>query len=181
MTLETFMHITVHHTGPQIHDGAISWKSNGEIVTKKCALGRSGIRQDKREGDGATPVGIFPLRKLCYRADRFQKPPTALPTQAIQETDGWCDDPDHPLYNKPVRLPFAGSHEDMWREDYVYDLVLVIGHNDDPPVPGKGSCIFVHIINGDYEPTAGCIALSEDDMVELLEACSTDSILEIKN
>lgn len=133
-----------------------------------CAIGRGGIRQDKREGDGATPTGRFPFRRLLYRADRVPTPVTGLPTAALRPDDGWCDDPADPAYNRPVTLPFAASHERMWQEEPVYDLVLVLGHNDDPPVPGLGSAIFLHLARPRYEGTAGCVALALDDMQHLL-------------
>ncbi|MFV3074000.1 L,D-transpeptidase family protein [Niveispirillum fermenti] len=136
----------------------------------RCALGRGGIRQDKREGDGATPVGAFALRRVLYRADRQARPRTGLPVSTIGPDDGWCDDPAHPDYNRPVTLPFAASHERMWMERGVYDIVVVLGHNDDPPVPGLGSAVFLHLTGPDYGPTAGCVAVQPDDMLALLTA-----------
>lgn len=144
---------------------------NGNKV--RCALGRGGIRQDKREGDGATPVGAFPLRRVLYRADRLDPPRTALPLGTIGPDDGWCDDPAHPDYNRPVTLPFAASHERMWMERRVYDIVVVLGHNDDPPVPGLGSAVFLHLTGPDYGPTAGCVAVQTGDMLALLSAAGT--------
>lgn len=137
----------------------------------RCAIGRGGIRPDKREGDGGTPVGAFPLRRLLYRPDRLAPPATALPAGAIAPDDGWCDDPAHPDYNRPVRLPFAAGHEVLWREDAIYDLIVVLGHNDDPPVPGLGSAVFLHVAKSGYEPTAGCVALARDDLLALLAVC----------
>ncbi|MFC7334830.1 L,D-transpeptidase family protein [Rhodocista pekingensis] len=137
----------------------------------RCAVGRGGIRPDKREGDGATPVGAFPLRRLLYRPDRLAPPATGLPLAAIALDDGWCDDPAHPAYNRPVRLPFAAGHEVLWREDAIYDLIVVPGHNDDPPVPGLGSAVFLHVAKPGYEPTAGCVALARDDLLALLALC----------
>jgi L,D-peptidoglycan transpeptidase YkuD (ErfK/YbiS/YcfS/YnhG family) len=142
-----------------------------------CALGRGGIRPDKREGDGATPVGCFPLRRVLYRPDRLPLPETRLPVQPIGEDDGWCDDPADPAYNRPVKLPYAASHERMWREDDLYDLVVVLGHNDDPPARGAGSAIFLHLARPDYGPTEGCIALRREHLLELLGDCGPDSLL----
>ena len=85
---------------------------------------------EKREGDGATPVGTFALRELWYRADRLERPTCALATRTITPTDGWCDDPRHPFYNKHVQLPFAASHETLWRDDEVYNLIVPLGYND---------------------------------------------------
>jgi L,D-peptidoglycan transpeptidase YkuD (ErfK/YbiS/YcfS/YnhG family) len=134
----------------------------------RCALGRSGARVDKREGDGATPVGCFVFRRVLYRPDRLPAPRTHLPVASIAPDDGWCDDPADPLYNRPVRLPYAVSHERMWRDDEIYDLVVVIGHNDDPARPGLGSAVFLHLARADYGPTEGCIALSLHDLLDVL-------------
>src|SRR5262245_50845919 len=142
-------------------DGWASW--NGKRF--RCAVGPAGARRDKREGDGATPVGRFPFRRLLYRADRVQTLQTGLQKQAIEPNDGWCDDPGSPSYNRPVTLPFAASHERLWREDGIYDLVLVIGHNDDPIRPGDGSAVFIHVEHGGYRPAGGWGALARAGMV----------------
>ena len=144
----------------------LSW--NGTRV--RCAVGRAGIRLDKREGDGGTPVGAFTLRRVLYRADRLEAPRTGLPLSVINRDDGWCDDAAHPDYNRPVKLPFAASHEEMWLESHVYDIVVVLGHNDDPPVPGLGSAVFLHLTGPEYGGTAGCVALQLADMLPLLAA-----------
>ncbi|WP_340148560.1 L,D-transpeptidase family protein [uncultured Sneathiella sp.] len=144
-----------------------------------CALGKSGVTPAKREGDHASPEGRFALRKLLYRADRVAKPETILPAQAIDRNDGWCDDPDHEAYNRPVRLPFAARHETLWREDELYDLVVVLGHNDDPVVKGAGSCIFMHVARKDYGPTEGCVALEKADLLKLLAAIEGDTAIRI--
>lgn len=145
-----------------------------------CVLGKGGIVTDKREGDGGTPVGTFPLRRVLYRPDRLPQPPaTGLPVAAIDPADGWCDDPAHPDYNRPVRLPFAASHEVLWREDRVYDVVVVLGHNDDPPQPGRGSAIFLHVHQPDRRPTEGCVALSLEHVLEVLAACGPGTTLTV--
>ena len=145
---------------------------------RRCALGRGGIRRDKREGDGATPAGTFVLREVRYRRDRLAAPPvTALPCEAIARDDGWCDDPADPAYNRPVRLPHPASHEQLWREDGLYDVLVVLGHNDDPPRPGLGSAIFLHVARADYGPTEGCVALDMEELLELLAACGPDTVL----
>ncbi len=155
-------------------------KSNGILSFQgkdyRCALGRGGILLNKREGDGATPIGSFAMRKLYYRPDRFeQAPQTALPSQALAIDDGWSDDINLPEYNTYVKLPYAGSHEKLWREDEVYDLIIPLGYNDDQPVAGLGSAIFMHIARPTYSPTDGCIALAEDDLLELLSLVSPDT------
>jgi L,D-peptidoglycan transpeptidase YkuD (ErfK/YbiS/YcfS/YnhG family) len=146
----------------------------------RCALGRGGVRADKQEGDGATPAGRFPLRRVLYRADRLPQPVTRLPTAALTPDDGWCDDPADPLYNRSVRLPYGGCrHEQMWRVDGLYDVVVIIGHNDEPVVPGKGSAIFLHAASPDYRPTEGCIALARGDLLALLAEIGPDAVLEV--
>ena len=145
----------------------------------RCALGRGGVRVDKREGDGATPAGLYPLRRLLYRADRLVRPHSNLPIAKIQATDGWCDDPRDAAYNRAVSLPHAASAETMWRADGLFDLVLLTGHNDDPVVPGGGSAIFIHVASPDYGPTEGCVALSRPDLLALLPHLAVGSDIQI--
>jgi len=140
----------------------------------RCALGRSGIRADKREGDGATPVGRFPLRKVLFRPDRAKTVIGNLAWAPIAPHHGWCDAPDDIAYNRAVHLPYPASHERLWRDDHLYDLVLVIGHNDDPVVPGLGSAVFVHLAHDDYRPTEGCVAFARDDLETILAALAPD-------
>ena len=134
-----------------------------------CAIGRGGRRPKRREGDGITPLGRWPVREVLYRADRLARPRTALTVRAIRPRDGWCDAPSDRNYNRPVTLPYPASHERLWREDALYDLVIVLGYNDRPRSLGRGSAIFMHLVRPDYAPTAGCIALSRADMLRLLE------------
>lgn len=129
----------------------------GEVFP--CALGPAGIRADKREGDGATPAGLLPIRRLLYRADRLPPPEGRLPRGPLAPEDGWCEDPAHADYNLPVTLPHPARHERLWREDGLYDLIGVLGWNDAPVVPGRGSAIFLHVARPDLAPTEGCIAL----------------------
>ncbi|MDX1710979.1 MAG: L,D-transpeptidase family protein [Rhodovibrionaceae bacterium] len=146
------------------------WRAGpaGGRLRWRCAIGRSGVRSDKHEGDGATPIGRWPLRRVLYRADRIPPPVTALATAVIDPADGWCDDPSHPAYNRQVRLPFPASHERLWRDDRLYDIVAVLAHNDDPPKAGLGSAVFLHVAREDYRPTAGCVALAPDHLVDFL-------------
>jgi L,D-peptidoglycan transpeptidase YkuD (ErfK/YbiS/YcfS/YnhG family) len=146
----------------------------------RCALGRGGIKRDKREGDGATPDGSFPLRRLLYRQDRVARPSCALPIDVLTRSDGWCDDPGHPDYNRLVKLPFGSRHEKMWRDDGLYDVVGVIGYNDAPVVAGLGSAIFLHVAAPDYAPTEGCVALALGDLLKVLADCDTATRIEIR-
>lgn len=161
--------ITVHP------DGSLSWPGG----SLRCVLGRGGVRTDKREGDGATPVGRFPLRRVLWRADRLSRPVTGLPVRAIEPDDGWCDDPADPAYNRPVRRPYAASHEALWREDGVYDVIVVMGHNDDPVMPGLGSAVFFHVARPDRSPTEGCVALPLDELLRVLADCGPGSGLTV--
>jgi L,D-peptidoglycan transpeptidase YkuD (ErfK/YbiS/YcfS/YnhG family) len=138
--------------------------------TFRCALGRAGVvpAERKREGDGGTPTGLLPLRRLHYRADRVKLPLTALPRAPIAPDDLWCDAPTHASYNRLVRKPFDASHEEMWRADELYDIVGELGWNDAPVVPWHGSAIFLHLARPDYGPTAGCVALVRADLLEVL-------------
>ena len=137
----------------------------------RCAIGRNGMIDAslKREGDGKTPTGSYPIRRIFYRADRMTLPRVNFPTHIITKTDGWCDAPNHPQYNQHITLPFDASHETLWRDDHRYDIVGVLGHNDNPPQPNMGSCIFFHIAEENYAPTAGCVAVAMNDMLQLLE------------
>ncbi len=145
-----------------------------------CALGRSGVTTDKHEGDGATPIGTYPLREVFFRIDRVDKPETKLPIAQTDPNDGWCDAPHNPLYNQLVRLSFPDSAEDLWRDDAAYDVVVVIGYNDAPVVPGKGSAIFMHVAKPGYTPTEGCVALNVDDLMAVLKHLDASSTITIE-
>jgi L,D-peptidoglycan transpeptidase YkuD (ErfK/YbiS/YcfS/YnhG family) len=139
--------------------------------TYRCAIGRGGIAADKTEGDGVSPVGDYDILNILYRPDRGTPPATSIEVAPIAATDGWCDDPAHVDYNRPVTLPHPASCETLWRDDALYDLIVVTSHNSDPVMPGAGSAIFVHIAGGpDYPPTEGCIALARADLEAILRA-----------
>ena len=134
-----------------------------------CALGRSGIRAVKREGDGATPVGRFPIIRAMVRCDRsLRAVPLALPARRIRREDGWCDDPLAPAYNRPIRLPHPARCERMWRDDRLYDAVIVLDYNMTRRARWRGSAVFWHVARPDLEPTEGCIALLPRDMARVL-------------
>lgn len=138
-----------------------------------CALGRSGCRVRKREGDGAAPVGQWRLLQVLYRPDRVQRPRTPLPVRAIREHDGWCDAPADRNYNRPVRLPYPAGAERLWREDDLYDVVVVLAYNVRPRARGRGSAIFLHVAKPGHAPTEGCIALARAHLLRLLAHLGT--------
>lgn len=145
--------------------------------TYPIAIGKNGFTEDKREGDNCTPMGEYALRECWYRADKLAPPTTALPLHIIQADDGWCDAPDHPAYNTHVKLPFDASHEKLWREDDVYDVVVPLGYNDAPIVPGKGSAIFMHVARPGYVGTEGCVALALPDLLAVLAHADSDTTI----
>ena len=150
--------------------------------TYACVIGAGGIvpAEDKREGDMKTPMGAYLLRSCYFRADRIPLPPRShLPLIELSRADGWCDDATHPLYNKPVKLPFSASHELLWREDHAYDLIIPLGYNDAPVRPGKGSAIFLHVMHDNASPTAGCIAMRRNDLLTILPYLNADTVLRI--
>ncbi len=163
----------------------VATSQGGRIVwpggSAACVFGRSGIApgESKREGDGATPVGVHPLREVFFRSGRIAAPATSLPLTAISPDMGWCDDPASPLYNQRVALPFAAGHERMWREDRLYDLVVVLGWNDDPVVAGRGSAIFLHVAAPDMTPTEGCVATDVRSLLALVAAARAGDALEV--
>jgi L,D-peptidoglycan transpeptidase YkuD (ErfK/YbiS/YcfS/YnhG family) len=156
-------------------------RGEGRLVlahgVRQAALGRGGIAALKREGDGTTPLGRFAVRQVLYRADRMQRPRAPLPLRAIRADDGWCEDPADRNYNRLVRLSPRSNADRLTRDDHLYDLVLVLGHNDRPRIKGKGSAIFVHLARPGYAPTAGCIALSRRDLLMLLAELRRDSAI----
>ena len=140
-----------------------------------CAVGKSGVRLDKTEGDGATPAGCWPIRRVLYRADRLALPETSFPCAALQPHDGWCDAPGDANYNRQVCLPYPGRYELLWREDEIYDVVVVLGYNDAPVRPGAGSAIFLHLARRDLAPTEGCVALRPEDLLTFLKLAAITS------
>jgi L,D-peptidoglycan transpeptidase YkuD (ErfK/YbiS/YcfS/YnhG family) len=161
-----------------LHVSADGWLGAGGRRFR-CVVGRSGIVTDKREGDGGTPAGRYPLREAWYRPDRVNRPQTGLPMRAIDKRDGWCDASGDPAYNCAVRLPYPASAENLWRDDHLYDLFVVIGYNDAPPVAGAGSAIFLHVAPLMGRPTAGCVALAMQDLLDVIGCLNPGDEIEI--
>jgi L,D-peptidoglycan transpeptidase YkuD (ErfK/YbiS/YcfS/YnhG family) len=147
----------------------------------RCVLGRGGVvaAVEKHEGDGASPIGVWPFRRVLWRADRGPRPETALSSAPMAPDDGWCDAPDDPAYNCLVKHPYPASAERLWRADHAYDIVVVLGYNDAPVRPGRGSAIFWHIAQPDWRPTEGCIAVTEADMRAALKLVRPGDALEV--
>ena len=143
------------------------------------ALGRSGIRANKREGDGVTPRGRFYPVRLWWRADRLPRPRTRLPVRAIRPDDGWCEDPRDRHYNQPVLVPAASGADRLARTDALYDLIIELDHNTRPRIAGRGSAVFVHIARPAFAPTAGCVALARPALQRLLARIGPDTAIEI--
>jgi L,D-peptidoglycan transpeptidase YkuD (ErfK/YbiS/YcfS/YnhG family) len=148
----------------------------------RCAIGRGGTlpADAKSEGDGATPLGNWPIRGVLLRPDRVVLPRViALPWRWLRPADGWSDDSGDPAYNRPVRHPHAFSAERLWRDDRLYDVIVTLGHNDAPPVPGRGSAIFLHCWC-DAATTEGCVAVAKHDLLALLPQLAPGDAIEIR-
>ncbi|WP_148210696.1 L,D-transpeptidase family protein [Beijerinckia indica] len=148
-----------------------------------CALGKTGIKARKREGDHASPLGTYRLLGGFFRADRMPRPRSLVPLRVLRPDMGWCDDTRSFLYNRPMRLPAKVksklSHEVLWREDHLYDLMIILDHNQCPRVRGHGSAIFLHCARPDFVPTEGCIALPLPVLRKLLPRLSRGCTLRI--
>ena len=149
-------------------------------VVVRCAIGGGGIRQDKREGDRATPGGAFRLVGGFFRQDRVLRKAWVSPMRPVSPSDGWCDDPRSALYNRLVALPCRASHERLWRVDRLYDLVIVLDYNIHPRRKNRGSAIFLHCARPDFAPTGGCIALRLDDLRRLLPRLARKAVLTVR-
>jgi L,D-peptidoglycan transpeptidase YkuD (ErfK/YbiS/YcfS/YnhG family) len=149
------------------------FRTQGWLITGAgrvpVALGRSGIRANKREGDGGTPRGRFRPRRLWWRADRAVRPKTLLPVRRIRQNDGWCENPLDRRYNRPVLLPESGPGDRLWRSDHLYDFIIELDHNTRPRVAGRGSAVFIHVARPGFGPTAGCVALDAGNLRRLLQ------------
>jgi L,D-peptidoglycan transpeptidase YkuD (ErfK/YbiS/YcfS/YnhG family) len=145
----------------------------------RCALGKAGIKKKKKEGDNITPEGRFKIIRVYYRRDKIKNISTLIKKKEIKKKIGWCDDPVSSFYNKEIKLPSKFSHEKLYRKDNLYDLILVLNYNINPTIKNKGSAIFIHIAKKNYEPTAGCIALKKEDLIELLKKIKKNTKIKI--
>lgn len=165
---------------PKLSPGAPprGWLSAGQ-TNLPCAIGAAAVSHHKREGDRASPAGQFDLRGGFYRPTA-PRPAAPWTLRQIMATDGWCDDPRSPGYNRPTRLPSPYSCEQLWRNDGLYDLVLVLNYNLWPRRQGRGSAIFLHCARPDFAPTAGCVALEAKELRKLLPRLSKHAALIIR-
>jgi L,D-peptidoglycan transpeptidase YkuD (ErfK/YbiS/YcfS/YnhG family) len=146
----------------------------------RAAIGKGGVRTAKREGDLATPAGDFALLQGFYRADRMKPPVTALQMRTLEPNYAWVDDPRDANYNRFVRLPYPSHVERLWRQDEIYDLLVVVGYNLSPTVAGAGSAIFLHIARKTFSPTVGCVAIERRAFLRILPLLGPDSRLKIE-
>ncbi len=144
----------------------------------RCAVGINGFAapDDRNEGAGTTPIGRWVMREVFYRADRIAAPETVLSIRAIKPTDGWSDSIKGPILNGLVTCPYNGTEEALWRDDHLYDIIVILGFNDIQPVKGRGSTIFLHIGHeGLVKPSAGCVHLAREDLLKVLSEADKNS------
>ena len=144
-----------------------------------CVFGRDGVVKEKIEGDWKTPIGTFPIRKIYYRKDKIQNIKTQTECIPLSIDDAWCDDIRKEEYNTFIKLPFEGSYENLWRDDDMYDVIIVIGYNDNPIIKEIGSAIFIHVAKENMEYTKGCLAIKKEDMITLVKNITLNSEIEI--
>jgi L,D-peptidoglycan transpeptidase YkuD (ErfK/YbiS/YcfS/YnhG family) len=159
---------------PAAGDPRRGWLTAGG-QTIPVALGRGGVRANKREGDGRTPKGTFRPRQVWWRADRHPRPPTFLPVRAIGPEDAWCEDPSSRHYNRPVRRGQTDSGDRLMRDDNLYDFIVEIDHNSSPRIKGRGSAVFLHLARDNFGPTAGCVSMTKSAMLRLLRRLGPDT------
>jgi L,D-peptidoglycan transpeptidase YkuD (ErfK/YbiS/YcfS/YnhG family) len=158
-------------------------KKSGYLNYKKlkfrCALGKGGIKKKIKEGDNITPKGIFKITKIYYRSDKIKKIVSRIKIIKIKKNMGWCDDPKNNFYNQQVKLPNKFGHEKLYRNDKLYDIILVLDYNTNPIIRNKGSAIFVHIAKNSYKKTKGCIALKKEHLIKLIPQIKINTKIKI--
>jgi L,D-peptidoglycan transpeptidase YkuD (ErfK/YbiS/YcfS/YnhG family) len=145
----------------------------------RCALGKGGVKKKTMEGDNITPKGIFKIIKIYYRPDKIKKIKTLIKKIKIKKNMGWCDDPSSRLYNKLINLPTKYTHEKLYRNDSLYDLIVVLSYNTNPIIKNKGSAIFMHIGKNSYKKTKGCIALKKEHLIEIISKIKKNTKIKI--
>jgi L,D-peptidoglycan transpeptidase YkuD (ErfK/YbiS/YcfS/YnhG family) len=145
----------------------------------RCALGKAGVKKKIMEGDSITPKGIFKIIKIYYRSDKIKKIETLIKKNKIKKNMGWCDDPKSRSYNQQIKLPTKYSHEKLYRNDNLYDLIAVLNYNINPIIKNKGSAIFLHIAKNSYQKTKGCIALKREHLIEIISQIKKNTKIKI--
>ena len=145
----------------------------------KCAIGKRGISNKKKEGDLTTPKGIYKVKYVLYRKDRVKKIKTKLKKIIIKKNMGWCDDVRSNNYNKLIKLPFNYSHEKLYKKENIYDIILVLNYNMNPIIKNKGSAIFIHVSKKNYKKTEGCIALKKTHLIKILKELKNNTAVKI--
>jgi L,D-peptidoglycan transpeptidase YkuD (ErfK/YbiS/YcfS/YnhG family) len=145
----------------------------------KCALGKSGIKKYKKEGDGSTPAGIYKFSKVYYRKDRIKKIQCSLKKIIIKKNMIWCDDIKSSYYNQQIYLPSSFSHEKLYRKENIYDIIIVINYNMNPIIKNKGSAIFLHVAKKNYNKTEGCIAVKKNELLKILNNLKRNTKIKI--
>jgi L,D-peptidoglycan transpeptidase YkuD (ErfK/YbiS/YcfS/YnhG family) len=159
--------------------------SNGTIklghLNIPCKIGKSNIRHKTREGNGSTPAGIWHMVYVLYRADRIKRPKTALTCFAIRKNDSWCDNQYSRAYNLPLAFIPEKTEEALWRDDHLYDVIVIINHNSQPAIPGLGSAIFIHTSQPDRPYTQGCVAVEKNKLLRVLSCCDQNTNIVIQS
>jgi L,D-peptidoglycan transpeptidase YkuD (ErfK/YbiS/YcfS/YnhG family) len=145
----------------------------------RCALGKAGVKKKTMEGDNITPKGTFKIIKIYYRSDKIKKIETLIKKSKINKNMGWCDDPNSRSYNKLINLPTKYSHEKLYRNDNLYDLIVALSYNTNPIIKNKGSAIFMHIAKNSYEKTKGCIALKKEHLIKIISKIEKNTKIRI--
>ena len=145
----------------------------------KCSIGKSGIANSKKEGDLATPRGVFKLGFLYYRNDRNKSLKSKLKKKVIRKNMGWCNDSKCKKYNQEIYLPSKYGTEKLYRKDKIYDILINIKYNHYPIIKGKGSAIFLHLTNIKYKPTKGCITILKKDFLKILPLINRNTKISI--
>tara|TARA_B110000438_G_scaffold268947_1_gene284932 strand:+ start:1645 stop:2136 length:492 start_codon:yes stop_codon:yes gene_type:complete len=146
----------------------------------KCSIGKTGAKYLKKEGDLATPKGIFKLGLVYYRKDRFKKLNSIIKKKIIKKKMGWCDDIKSKKYNREISLPYKYNSEKLYRKDSIYDIVINIKYNHSPVIKGKGSAIFLHITKNLNKPTRGCVAITKINLLKILPLINRKTKIMIK-
>jgi L,D-peptidoglycan transpeptidase YkuD (ErfK/YbiS/YcfS/YnhG family) len=145
----------------------------------RCALGKAGIKNKEKEGDNITPRGIFEITKILYRPDKIKKIKAFIRPIKIKKNMGWCDDSKSDYYNQQIKLPNKFGHERLYRNDNLYDIILVLNYNTNPIIKKKGSAIFIHVSKNSYKKTKGCIALKKKHLLKLIPLIKKNTKIKI--